>query len=101
MVPYQVIISMYLAECRGRRKRLTFANCSGEHSRLGRKRKKGLARPVPSSLMTLDLHLRHDESRAAGYLVKFEHRRSGVQIKASLVSVCGGVSQVDKSVIIS
>lgn len=73
MVPYQVIISMYLAECRGRRKRLTFANCSGEHSRLGSKRKRGLARPVPSSLMTLDLHLRHDESRAAGYLVKFEH----------------------------
>lgn len=67
----------------------------------GRKRKRGLARPVPSSLMTLDLHLRHDESRAAGYLVKFEHRRSGVQIKAPLVSVCGGVSQVDKSVIIS
>lgn len=100
-MPYQVIISMYLAERRGRRRRLTFAKCSGEHSRLGRKRKKGLARPVPSSLMTLDLHLQHDESRAAGYLVKFEHRRSGVQIKASLVSVCGGVSQVDKSVIIS
>lgn len=41
VVPYQVIISMYLAECRGRRKRLTFAKCSGEHSRLGRKRKRG------------------------------------------------------------
>ena len=41
VVPYQVIISMYLAECRGRRKRLTFAKCSGEHSRLDRKRKRG------------------------------------------------------------
>ena len=100
-MPYQVIISMYLAECRGRRRRLTLALGCGQHSGLGVKWMRGLAWPGPSSLMTLDLHLQHDESRAAGYLVKFENRSSGVQIKASLVSVCGGVSQVDKSVIIS